>query len=237
MIELLTLFAGILSVAAPCLLPMLPLILTGSIRGERSKWKPFIIATSLGVSIFVFTLILRVSTALVSIDPSIWQLVSGMILVTLGLITVFPALWSHLLARFSINQSASKTLGSTISRSDKIAPILTGAALGPVFSSCSPMYAWILATVIPTSLARGIFLLVIYCLGVVSALCAIGYGGQKFLSKFNKLTHPTFQKIIGALFILLGVAIILGLDKTLQSTILDLNLSPLKSIENLITPE
>ena len=44
--------------------------------------------------------------------------------------------------------------------------VLTGAALGPVFSSCSPLYAYVVVTVLPAEPVDGLVLLVAYVVGV-----------------------------------------------------------------------
>ncbi|MFZ2255357.1 MAG: hypothetical protein WAW59_04920 [Patescibacteria group bacterium] len=44
--------------------------------------------------------------------------------------------------------------------------IITGAALGPVFSTCSPTYTLLLATVFPVSLVAGIGYTLVYALGL-----------------------------------------------------------------------
>ena len=64
-----SLVAGLLTVLAPCVLPLLPVILGGSmVREERDRWRPFIIAGSLVASLILFTLLLKASTVLIGVD-------------------------------------------------------------------------------------------------------------------------------------------------------------------------
>ncbi|MBP9132237.1 cytochrome c biogenesis protein DipZ, partial [Candidatus Saccharibacteria bacterium] len=64
--------AGLLSVLAPCVLPLLPIIIGGSISGnKKDKKRPFIIAGSLAISLFLFTLLLKATTLLINIPPSV----------------------------------------------------------------------------------------------------------------------------------------------------------------------
>lgn len=65
---LVSFIAGILTVMAPCVFTLLPVILGGSLTGTSWK-KPATIIASLSISIFVFTLILKASTALIDIHP------------------------------------------------------------------------------------------------------------------------------------------------------------------------
>ena len=55
--------AGILTVAAPCVLPLLPVIVGGSLMDEHRS-RPLIIAVSLALSVILFTLLLKVFTTI-----------------------------------------------------------------------------------------------------------------------------------------------------------------------------
>jgi cytochrome c-type biogenesis protein len=136
--------AGILTVLAPCVLPLLPVIIGGSISGNtKDKRRPFLIAGSLAVSLIVFTLLLKATTLLINVPPQVITYVSGGIIVILGIATLFPLSYSILMARLGLEQRAQRLLGSGASnRSQILGPIIIGAALGPVFSSCSPVYGY-----------------------------------------------------------------------------------------------
>ena len=64
--------AGILTILAPCVLPVLPVILAGSLT-EKEKWYPYLVTLSLALSIVVFTVLLKASTALIDIPSSFWS--------------------------------------------------------------------------------------------------------------------------------------------------------------------
>ena len=103
-------------------------------------------------------------------------------------------------------------------RSGATGAILTGAALGPVFSSCSPMYLYVIVTVLPASFAEGFVLLLAYAIGLCGTLLAIALLGQRIAGKARWLANPDgkFKRVLGIVFILVGVAVIFGLDKDLQ---------------------
>ena len=64
--------AGILTILAPCVLPVLPVILAGSLT-EKEKWYPYLVTLSLALSIVVFTVLLKASTAFIDIPSSFWS--------------------------------------------------------------------------------------------------------------------------------------------------------------------
>ncbi len=74
--------AGILTILAPCVLPVLPVVLAGSL-GERQKWYPYLVILSLALSIVLFTVFLKVSTIFIDIPQSFWKYLSGGILIFL----------------------------------------------------------------------------------------------------------------------------------------------------------
>lgn len=219
---LISFIAGVLTVLAPCILPVLPIIIGRSINGE-DKYKPFIITGSLAVAVVVFTLLLKASTAFIDIPQRTWSWVSGTIIIVFGLISVFPHQWEKLIARFNFSGSSNQLLGKASQRKGFWGDVFVGLALGPVFSSCSPTYFLILATVLPQSYARGVLYLSVYALGLSAILLLIAFLGQRIVKKLNVLANPDgkFKKILGILFILVGIFIISGLDKKLQTTILD----------------
>jgi len=203
--------AGLLSVLAPCVLPLLPIIIGGSISGnKKDKKRPFIIAGSLAISLFLFTLLLKATTLLINIPPSVINYVSGSIIIILGFLTLFPNIYEKFISKIGVQSRSQRLLGkSTQNKNSIIGPIVTGAALGPVFSSCSPVYAYILATILPVSFAQAMVYIVGYILGLSVVLLGIGILGQKFVHKLKWATNPKgwFQKVMGVLFILVGVLV------------------------------
>lgn len=233
--------AGILTVAAPCVLPLLPVIVGGSIvRGgdaRRARWRPYVIAGSLAVSVVAFTLALKATTALLGIPPQVWQIISGAIVILLGLDLLFPAIWDRISTRFGLQARTSTALDHSVQRQSFTGDILTGAALGPVFSSCSPTYALIVAAVLPVSFAEGVTYVFAYALGLAGMLLLIALLGRRVVQRLGWMAKPDgwFRRTIGAVFVLVGIAVITGFDKQLQTWILDAGLyDPIAQFEEWI---
>lgn len=219
---LLSLVAGVLTVLAPCVLPFLPVIVGGSL-GHGSRRRPYLIAAALVVSLLVFTLLLKASTAFLSIDPRVWAIGSGVLVILLGVAMLFPGLWARV-ARWTKLEAAHGLLGKARNhRGETAGALLTGAALGPVFSSCSPTYAWVIATVLPASPVAGMIYLGIYCAGMAGALLGISLAGRRLVDRLGWASNPRgwFQRAIAALFIAVGLFVSTGLDKALQTWAVD----------------
>lgn len=217
--------AGVLSVLAPCVLPLLPVIVGGSLvqGGERRRSRAVVIALSLGVSIILFTLLLKVSTVFINVPPDIWKYVSGVILVAFGVVMIFPQLWDRLGFVNLLNRQSNKALALGYQRNSFVGDLLMGAALGPVFASCSPTYFVILATVLPVSLTMGIIDLIAYAVGLSGALLLIALAGQSLVDKLGITIEPGgwFRRSIGVLFVAVGVLVFTGAMARIEAKLLE----------------
>src|SRR5258708_863019 len=104
--------AGVLTVLAPCILPLLPVIIGGAVAEGENKHKSYIIILSLIISVVLFTLLLKWSTAFIHIPQSFWTYFSGIILVLFALTMIFPGLWERLPFVGSLSQRSNKLLGT-----------------------------------------------------------------------------------------------------------------------------
>ena len=224
MLLLLTSFlAGVLTVFAPCVLILLPVIVGSSMISDTDqkfdRKKPYIISISLGVSVLLFTLLLKASTVLIGIDPQVWKSVSGFIVIILGVSLLFPLLWARMSASIGLENSSNKLLSRASKRSGVFGYILTGAALGPVFSACSPVYGLILATILPVNLALGMVYMTLYAAGLSLTLLVIALAGRRLTKRLNWAVTPNgwFRRILAIVLILVGIFVTTGFDKKIQT--------------------
>ena len=229
---LISFIAGVLTVLAPCILPLLPVVI-GSGVGGRSKATPYIVIGSLAVSILLFTYLLKASTLLIDIPPYVWSYLSGGILTAFGLVLLFPKLWESLPGIAKGSAEANKLVGAGHQKKSIWGDVMIGAALGPVFSTCSPTYFVILATVLPASFLLGTAYLLAYILGLVLILLLIALLGQRLIGKLMKAASDDswIKKGIGALFLIVGIAIMTGFDKKLETKILDSGFFDITQVE------
>ena len=219
--------AGILTTFAPCILPLLPVIIGGGISSSRIKKQNFrrglIIVGSLGVSVIIFTLLLKATTALLGVPQEVWRILAGGIVLLLGINYLFPRVWQTIILKLGMSQRSNATLYKASATSSTSGAILTGAALGPVFTSCSPTYALIVAAVLPASFFEGILYLTAYVIGMAIVLLLVIYLGQKIISKLGWALneHGIFHKVIGIIFVIVGIGVILGFDKSAQTFLLE----------------
>ncbi len=258
MLELIgALVAGMLTTLAPCVLPLLPVIVGGSMAGALAEIEPvpvgatpghrtapagmhalppappaiprrsaavtraLVITGSLGVSIIVFTLLLKVSTTLLGVPSGVWQWLSGGLLVVLGLVGLFPSVWERVSARLTLQARSTTRLGAARDRDGLLGQVLTGAALGPVFTSCSPLYGYVIVTVLPAEPARGMVLLLAYAVGLCATLLVIALAGQRVVRRLGWAADPHgwFRRGLGIVFIVVGLLVATGAMRAIETWI------------------
>ena len=229
--------AGILTILAPCILPLLPVILGGAVADGGNKRRPFVIIGALSISVFAFTLLLKGSTALISVSPTFWSYVSAIILAAFGLTLLFPETWARIVLKIPGHNKPDRWITRGYGQPHSFwTDVLVGAALGPVFTTCSPTFFVILATVLPQSLGMGLIDLAAYIIGLALALLLISWIGQKLIGKLEWAINPYgwFKKTLGVLFIILAVLIAIGSDKKIETSILNSGFFDVTNIEQKI---
>lgn len=213
-----SLFAGMLSVLAPCVIAIIPILLARSADGKRSR-SPLWVILGLSGSIFIFSLLLKASTLLVQIPTSTWQIISGIIIILFGLTYLLPELWESLTFKLHLQEKANRASGKALQKTGVTGDLLLGASLGPVFGACSPTYALIVASILPTTPLRGLIYLAAFIAGLAGTLTLIAVLGSKAVQKLGWGINPHgwFKKVLGIIFLVIGLTIATGYDKKILS--------------------
>lgn len=225
---ILSFLAGVLTVAAPCILPLLPVVVGRSVLAtdgtkQDSWYRPFVISLSLGVSIIFFTLLLKATTVFLGVPQMFWQTLSGGIIAGFGIYLLWPHGWEVLASKLNLSGRSNQLLGLSRKKQGVAGDALVGFSLGPIFNSCSPTYALIVATILPASFLTGFFYLIAYTVGLCGTLLVIALFGQSATSKLGWLANPSgwFKKTVGIILLVVGLSVLLGLDKRFQAYVLE----------------
>jgi cytochrome c-type biogenesis protein len=210
----LALLAGVATVAAPCTLPVLPILLGGSV-GQTSRLRPAAIALGFVISFSFVALLLNALTRALDFDPNILRDGATVLLVVFGLLMIFPAVWDRLTAQvatFSAGSGAAALAGGN----GALGGLVLGAALGLVWTPCAGPVLGSILTLIATSqdAASGSALLVTYALGAAIPMLAIAYGGQAVTTRVRSIARfaPVLRPAFGALVIAVALATWLHYD-------------------------
>ena len=216
--------AGILTVLAPCILPLLPVVIGSSEAGQKKIAKrSLVIILALSVSVIAFTLLLKASTVLIEIPTVFWSYFSGTMIMLVGLAIVFPSLWAKVPFVQKLNTFGNKAIGTGYKKHNHTGDLLIGLSLGPVFTTCSPTYLFIIATILPAGFGLGFIYLLGFTAGLAMSLLLIAFFGGKLVNKITKhmTTANHIKQVFGLLLIVVGLAIFTGYDKKLETAILD----------------
>ncbi len=220
--------AGVLTTLAPCALPLLPVIVGGSLSGQKRKYKALVVVLSLAFSLVIFTLALKVSSVFITVPEYFWKALSSVIVIGFGLSMLFPKTFEKIYLRVNLflGRKSNQLVAEGLQKESFKGDILIGASLGPVFASCSPTYFLILATVLPESFLKGLVYLTAYALGLSVTLLLIAKLGEKLAGSLEKYADPEgwFKKTLGLIFILIGLLIATGVDKKIESVMVRNNL-------------
>ena len=232
---LIAVLAGLFTVVAPCILPLLPIVIGASEAGEsRVSKRAVVVISSLAVSVVVFTLLLKATTVFIAVPQAFWSSFSGGVIVLVGLAIVYPMLWARVPFLQRISIASNKLIGRGHKKESFYGDALIGLALGPVFTTCSPTYLFIIATVLPAGFVVGLVYLLGFTFGLVLALLLIAYFGQRIVNKVSEHTQATgrIKQVFGILIIVVGLLILTGYDKKLETLILDSGYGATIQLEN-----
>ena len=198
----LALLAGIVTVAAPCTLPMLPILLGASV-GQTSKVRPAMIALGFVMSFSLVALALGAITQAFDFDPNSLRTGAAILLVGFGLLMIFPDAFEWLSAR--IGGLAGGVSGSVMPSQGVIGGFVLGTTLGLVWTPCAGPVLGSILTVVATSkdTAWASLQLVIYAIGAAIPMLLIAYGGQAVTTRLRRIAAfaPRLQQGFGLVVI------------------------------------
>jgi cytochrome c biogenesis protein CcdA/thiol-disulfide isomerase/thioredoxin len=212
--------SGVVTILSPCILPVLPVVLSGSVGGRT---RPFGVITGFVVSFSVFTLVLSSLVQALGIPPDALRITAVVLILLFGLVLLVPRL------RLGFEMIASRLAGAGGGRSQSRGfpgGLVTGFSLGLVWTPCvGPIMASVISLAVTRSVDGGsVFIILAYSLGTALPMLAIMIGGRKLIQRVPALSKNTagIQKVFGALMILVAVSIGFGWDRSFQSAVLNI---------------
>lgn len=194
--------AGILTIAAPCTLPMLPILLGTSI-GRSSRLRPAMIALGFVVSFSAVALLLGALTRLFDFDPNVLRETAAILLLGFGLLMLWPAPFEWLSIRLNGWLDLGAAAGAQ--RDGALGGLVLGTTLGLVWTPCAGPVLGSILTLVATSknAAWAGTLLIAYAIGAAMPMLAIAYGGQAATTRVRSLARisPRLQQGFGVIVI------------------------------------
>jgi len=205
----LALLAGILTIAAPCTLPVLPVLLGASV-GQTSRLRPALIALGFVVSFAAATLVFSAVTQLAGFDQNTLRNVAIALLLLFGLLMLWPRPFEWLTTQLAglLNRGGGQAAPVYAGNAGGF---VLGTTLGLVWTPCAGPVLGSILTLIATSpdstWAGG--LLTAYAIGAAVPMLAIAYGGQAVTTRVRSLARitPRLQQGFGVIVIIFALSI------------------------------
>ena len=208
MVDLVLAFlAGIVTIAAPCTLPVLPILLGASV-GHTSRTRPALIALGFVGSFAAVALLLSWITREIDFDPNVLRTGAAVLLLGFGLLMIWPAPFEQLSIRLG---GVFKTGGGSPSAyQGNVGGFVLGTTLGLVWTPCAGPVLGSILTVVATSrdTTWASMLLVVYAIGAALPMLAIAYGGQVVTTRVRSIAQvsPRLQQGFGVVVMAFAIA-------------------------------
>lgn len=193
--------AGLASVASPCVLPVLPIIVAG--RPDEHRTRPaFIVA---GIALAFIAMGVASSLFGGAIGPALPYLekATGVLVIVFGLL---------MLADVNLFKRLTWLQGIEVRGGGRWSGLVLGASLGVVWIPCvGPMLSSVLGMVATEgTLSAGVLLLFVYSLGFAVPMLAVGYGSQALRQRVRAVaSHPVAVRWVSGLILIAFGAVIL----------------------------
>ena len=225
MIELVLAFtAGLLSILSPCVLPLVPIVLGAAATEHRLG--PVALAGGLTLSFTLLGLIVAVAGFSLGIDASLFRMAAASVMIAVGVVLVVPSWQARLAAAGGpVSGWADQRLQS-FGASGVIGQFAIGLLLGAVWSPCvgPTLGAASLLAARGQDLWRVALTMLVFGIGAALPLILLGLLSRATLMRMRAqlMSAGRLGKgLLGAAFILIGVAVVSGADKKLEAVLVD----------------
>lgn len=216
--------AGVLTILSPCVLPLVPLAL-GAAASEH-RMGPIALVGGLTLSFVAIGLFVATVGFAIGLDADVFRAVAATLMIAVGAVLLLPAAQARFAtAAGPVGNWAGERLDA-VSRAGLGGQFVVGLLLGAVWSPC----------VGPTLGAASVLAAQGKDLGVVAAtMVAFGVGAATPLLLLGVLSREALMRwrsrmmaggrmakmALGALFVVIGVAVLAGIDKKVEAGLVD----------------
>ncbi|HTU96343.1 MAG TPA: cytochrome c biogenesis protein CcdA [Solirubrobacteraceae bacterium] len=232
---LFALIAGAGTAITPCVLPVVPALLSASAAGGRRR--PLGIVLGLAITFTIAIVALAGLVKGVGLAAGAARTLAIVVLLIFGVILLIPELAERIQAPLSrLARFGPKTRGDGF-----ISGLAVGGALGFV---CAPCAGPILAAVISVSASSGttaklVAVALAYAVGLSAVMLLYGLGGRAILDRVKRRARGhTVERVLGAVLLITAVVMLTNLDVRFESALArDTSLpaflvDPTRSLEN-----
>lgn len=224
--SLLALLAGALSTLSPCVLPLLPIVLGAAVSEHR--FGAAALAGGLALSFVVIGLFVATIGFGLGLDAGVFRLVAAALMLAFGLVLMVPSLQTRLaVAGGPVSDWAQHRFG-TIRGTGLWGQFAVGLMLGAVWSPCvgPTLGAASVLAAQGKDLAQVALTMTAFGIGAALPLLVLGtLSRQVMMSLRDRLlaTGHWGKFALGVVLVLVGLMIVTGADKALETVLVDIS--------------
>lgn len=211
--------AGVVTILSPCILPILPIVLSGSLAGGRKR--PFGVVAGFIGSFTFFTLALTAIVKATGLSSDALRTVAVIVIFLFGLSLIIPQ------TQLFLEKLFTKLSGITPKNENRdgfFGGVLVGLSLGLIWAPCvGPILASVITLAVTSQVNfASVFITFAYALGSGLPMLAITLGGRQLLQKVPWLLNNTakIQQVFGVLMMVVALGIYFNIDRQFQAYIL-----------------
>jgi cytochrome c-type biogenesis protein len=188
------LLAGLASIASPCVLPVVPIIVTGT--KEDHRLRPLLIVLGLSISFIAMGAVSSIFGGAIAGVMPLLEKGAGVIVILFGvlmLVDINPFKHFQLFSRMQVGSKG------------RWSGLILGLTLGLVWIPCvGPMLSGVLTLVATEGrLSKGIILLAVYSLGFAIPMLMAAYATQTMRQKIRAVNrHPLAIRLVSGLLLI-----------------------------------
>lgn len=219
--------AGIFSVLSPCVLPLIPLVLGAAVSEHR--FGPVALAGGLALSFTTVGLFVATIGFAVGIDAGVFRTVAAILMTGIGIVLIVPRFQAQFsLASGPVGNWAEQRFDG-FSTTGLAGQFAVGLLLGIVWAPCvgPTLGAASILAARGESLVQVALTMLSFGVGAALPLLVFGMLSRETMARMRGRLMATGQKAklaMGGLLIAMGVIILSGLDKSLETLLV--NMSP-----------
>jgi cytochrome c biogenesis protein CcdA len=217
----LALLAGLLTIASPCILPVMPILLGTSVD-RPSRVRPLFIVAGFILTFAAFAMLLGAVSSTVHVAQQVLRNTGLALLACSGLLRIWPRAYDWLVIQLQTQLQAplqrikAAFAPGVQTSSGNTGGFVLGMSLGAVWTPCAgPVLASILVLVVKAQdLGWSALLLTLYAIGAAIPMLAIIYGGHYVTQRVRVVARHAqrLQQVFGVLVVLTALAIYLQYD-------------------------
>ena len=211
--------AGVLTLINPCVLPVLPVVLASA--GSEDRRGPVYLMAGMSASFVALGLLLSRLGPALGVTPDTVSAAAALVMAAFGLVLLVPGLTARF-ATATAGIAAQADRGfARVERRGAGGMVLGGVLLGAVWSPCiGPTLGGAIALAASgEGLGRAALIMLAFAAGVSTVMLMLAYGARAALDRRGARLRrllPGAKPLMGATFLLVGLALWFGLHHRLE---------------------